>query len=265
MDFHGPYDLVCMVDTGQPEMLGPWLTLVEKGSFFRAAFDHHPRSAAMEALTDLYLCDESYSSTSEIIFLLSRRLGIRLSSKAALAVLTGLLFDTQHLRLANCTTLTAVHELCQLGASYAEAREILRLERDRSEAIATLKAAQRLEFKEFSGWIIAHTQVNSFQSSVARSLIDLNAHVTIAYGSKDDKIRASARATQLFHSRTGIHLGNDIMDKIASELGGSGGGHPTAASLEIPGETVDILKIIIERLEKKLSDLPPSKTQNQNS
>jgi len=254
-EFRAPYDLVCIVDTGQPQLLGPWLATIEKGVFFKVAFDHHPSSAAMKKLVDLYFSDTTMSSTSEMIFLISRRMGVRPSPKVALAVLTGLLFDTQHLRLANCSVLATVHELCRLGASYERARELLRIERDRSEAIATLKAAQRLSFKEYAGWIIAYTRVNSFQSSVARSLIDLASHVAIAYGSKEGKIRASVRSTQAFYAKTKIHLGNDIMKKIASRFGGSGGGHATAASLEIPGQSVDILGMIMEHLEKKLHNL----------
>jgi nanoRNase/pAp phosphatase (c-di-AMP/oligoRNAs hydrolase) len=83
---------------------------------------------------------------------------------------------------------------------------------------------------ETEGWIIVSSMVSSFEASACRALIDLGADVAIVSSNRKKGGRVSGRSTDAFHKRTGVSLAK-VMEKVGLELDGSGGGHPTAATV----------------------------------
>ena len=173
------------------------------------------------------------------------------TKEIARILLTGLLFDSQHLGLATTSTLEAALMLVKSGAEIEEAKRALRYKADRSEILARIKSAQRLQYMEIGKYVILTTEVSSFQASVARMLLDIGGDIGIALGVNNGEMRLSARSSQYVFRDTGIDLASEIQE-ISSSSGLVGGGHSTAASLSGKGDVAAISKRLVERLKSRL-------------
>ena len=129
---------------------------------------------------------------------------------------------------------------------------MLTSERGRSESIARLKAAQRMQLHQFGGWTLVTSNVSSYQASAARALIGLGADVAFVVGRDKGALRASIRATDRFYAETSVHLGRDVAMPLGEEFGGAGSGHTTAAGLNGKGSTRAMTKRAIELISDKL-------------
>jgi len=118
--------------------------------------------------------------------------------------------------------------------------QTISLPADISQRIAILKAAGRAVVKRQGNWLIASTQINSFEGSAAMALVDLGADVAFAAGKHFNLCRVSARASREA-ARTGLNL-SEILREIAGAHGGEGGGHQAAAALEARGEPGALLE-----------------------
>jgi len=245
-------DLIVVVDTGDLSLLESWGDELKSTKVLRIFIDHHPLTESIKSIADLLLIDEKASSCSEIIYEMFKVKKVKLTQDVAQALLTGILFDSQHLAIADCKTIGIVTELCKRGAFLASSKELLEMPRSTPEIIARTKAAKRLRAYRAKDWIIAITNVSSFQASVANALLDLGADVAFALGDRGDEVRGSLRATQSFYSKTKVHLGIDIAQKLASILKGKGGGHSTAASISSSCTTDETLSCFLSTLSEKL-------------
>ncbi|MGQ9469206.1 MAG: DHH family phosphoesterase [Nitrososphaerales archaeon] len=252
-------DLIVVIDTGDLSLLEGWGDELKFTKAIRIFIDHHPLTESIKSVADLLLIDERASSCSEIVYEIFKAKKVKLMQDVAQALLTGIIFDSQRLTIADCRTIKIVAELCKRGASLALSKELLEMPRSMPEIIARIKAAKRLRAYRAREWIIAITNVSSFQASVANALLDLGADVAFALGSHGNEVRGSLRATQSFYSKTKVHLGLDIAQKVASILKGKGGGHSTAASLSsLPtiNETVScFLSTLSEELKIKIKEV----------
>jgi nanoRNase/pAp phosphatase (c-di-AMP/oligoRNAs hydrolase) len=223
-------DFIVSVDCGDSHLLEPYLDSILQSSAKKIAVDHHAsaETAGSWQHFDHILVKSEATSTCEII-----AMGFpsnTLTKEISRILLTGLMFDSQHLGLANEGTLEAALVLVKTGGEIAESKKILRYSADRSELLARLKAAQRLQFEEVGGKLIVKSEVSSFQASAARMLVEIGADVGLAYGENNEETRLSARSTQAFNKSTGIDLAQEIR-KVANHFEIVGGGHPTAASI----------------------------------
>src|SRR2546422_8568144 len=105
----------------------------------------------------------------------------------------------------------------------------------RSERIARLKGAGSSQGALLGEWIVATSELGSYQSSAARGLLTLGAHVAFVAGESKEKIRVDMRATEGFYSKTGIHLARDVSIPIGKKLARGGGGRATPAGSSLPG------------------------------
>jgi nanoRNase/pAp phosphatase (c-di-AMP/oligoRNAs hydrolase) len=251
------YDLLVAVDIGHLELLGDWSEKLRKSSGIKILIDHHPPQ--QDSPYDQTLIDTTSSSAAELVYGLSKQLGVKLEPKVSQALLLAILFDSQYLSIAGARTLRVVLELIEQGANLEEARASLRSPPDYGEVIAKLKAARRSKIYRSKGWVIAVSTVGSFQANVARSLTQLGADIALVVGDVGDEVKGSLRAHPRFHTETKIHLGTDIAETI-SKGRGYGGGHPTAASFTLnsgdEAKTIsDFLVLIGELLKEKTTEI----------
>jgi len=218
------------VDVGDIALLKPYDLQVSKSRARKILIDHHgaPDGALSNSPFDQAIVQVKATSTCEII-----ALGIPfddITKKLAEILLVGLLFDSQHLGIATARTLEAALALVRKGAQIDLAKEVLKSKPDRSEIIARMKSAQRMQVSELGRYFLVKTEVSSFHASVARMLIEIGADVGIAYGEVDEESRLSVRCAGQFLRDTSIDVGM-ILEKIAKEKNLVGGGHPSAASI----------------------------------
>ena len=244
------YDLYVAVDVGDSELLKDWRAKMQASQAMKVLVDHHP--LRQSGLYDRVIVDEKATSAAEVVFSLFRELRRKADRKTAQALLEGILFDSSHHGIAGERALRAVVQLIDLGADIFEARRALRSEPDYGEVMAKLKGARRLKIHRLGSWVVASTLVGSFQAHVARSLLSLGADVSVVGGVSDGETRVSLRASQRFFEKTEVKLGVDLAEKVAAELGGHGGGHPTAASFECGAGEEEVVARVLRRLGELL-------------
>lgn len=244
-------DLIAIVDTNNPLLLSEAMQDIIKSKARKVLIDHHPLAKNAKKLADVMFLDTKASSASEIVYRLYKTNKVKISKQVAQVLLIGIMADSQHLFLANSKTIEAVNDLCKLGASLEMARKILTHERDSSEKVARLKAAQRTSVYSVNNFIVAFSRVGSFHASAARGLLELGADLAVVVGGDGKASKASLRATQKFYSESKLHLGTEI----ASKLTESGGGHPTAASLTVNVGEDELERMLINTIESKLGKL----------
>ncbi|MHB8568080.1 MAG: DHH family phosphoesterase [Nitrososphaerales archaeon] len=251
-------DIIIAVDLGQPELLEPYLVPIEKSRSFKILVDHHSGGSDIGGrnVFDKILQDIDATSTCEIV---AKSFPTELFDKQVSEILlVGLLFDSQHLGIATARTLESALKLVRAGAVMEYSKGILRSKPDRSEIIARIKSAQRLQFRECGKYLILEAAVSSFQASVARMMVEIGADLGVAYGKNDKETRISTRSTQRFFKDTGIDLGLELKNiadrRKASDEGIAGGGHSTAASMS--GQDLDPSEIVKELMETIRSKLP---------
>jgi nanoRNase/pAp phosphatase (c-di-AMP/oligoRNAs hydrolase) len=243
-------DLLIVVDTGDPHLLEPFMAKVMNCTARKILVDHHSSSVLPGTWSGFRLfVDRNATSTCEII---TQSFSAKdLSTEVARKLLVGLMFDSQHLGIATESTLEAALILVRAGAEIDWARKVLRSRASRSELLARLKSAQRLQYEEVGKYLMVKTEVSSFQASVARMLLEIGADVGIAYGESDGEARVSVRSSQSFFRETNIDLAEQIK-KVSESSGMSGGGHPTAASLSGKGIALELANSLVQSLKSVL-------------
>lgn len=247
-------DTIIVVDVGSITQLENLQSLLYTNHSTKIFIDHHSSDLNIKKIANIYIVEEAAVATSEIVFDIWKAFGIKPTIDVAMALLLGIAFDSKYFTIATSKTFRTVAMLIELGASLSEISKLLSSRMDKSEKLARLKATQRMTLYRFDRWIIAISEVSSFQSSVARGILNLGADVALIVGNDKEEFKASLRSTDEFYQKTGIHLGRDITKLLAEEFKGSGGGHSLAAGIKGYGDietfldkSVDLIKESIEK------------------
>lgn len=205
---------------------------------FKFIIDHHIVEDKSIPV-DVMIVNDNYCSSTEILveMLLQRNL-IKAENKQILSIaLLGILFDSKRLRLANNQTLHKVAKILSiLETKIDDHIKYLDYIKDYSERIALLKVAQRnklisLNYKN-QVKLISLSFVSSFESSCARSLLQLGSDFSAVLNMSNSEIRISFRSTNSFYEDTGVHCG-ELAKEMALSFSGTGSGHPTASGCNL--------------------------------
>ncbi len=251
----GSLDLAVLVDTNTLDQLGKTGDALLKSARDLVVVDHHHPHPDTEKIASLMIVDESAAAAAEVVCNLAKAARVPLGRLEATALLAALFVETKHFLLARKSTFLVAAGLVEAGADPRRISEMLSSPMSRSERIARLKAATRGQVTLLGNWIIVTSELGSYQSSAARSFLGLGAHLAMVGGETKDKVRINMRATEEFHNKTGVHLGRDVAIPLGKQLGGAGGGHPTAAGLSAQGEARDLLRMCVERVMECLGPL----------
>jgi len=240
-----PEGRLLVLDTSGPEQL-------PRGIDFSGAIviDHHTRTERWSA-AEMYFCDDSKSSCSEIVLDLLRVAGKKMPKDVALALMAGILTDTGMFKFGRPSALRAFADLMEGNDVHMdEATALVHMDTDISERISQLRGAQRLKYWRVGDFIVASSQGSAYEASVCKALIGLGADVVFVGSQRGDDFRISARATQET-VRAGVHLGK-LLGGVGSETMNGGGGHPGAAGITGVGDVEAILNISVENAMKLL-------------
>jgi nanoRNase/pAp phosphatase (c-di-AMP/oligoRNAs hydrolase) len=240
------YDLYVAVDVGDVDLLEDWKERMKVSKGKKVLVDHHPSRKV--DLYDETVVDEEATSAAEVVFTLFEESGTEVSKDVAQALLMAMLFDSSHLAIAGENGLRTAVKLIDAGADLVAAKRDLRSDPDFGEVMAKLKGAQRLKAYRLGPWVVAASQVGSFQAHVARSLVYLGADVGVVGGESEGETRVSLRSNQRFAEKTKVHLGTDLAEKLAGETWGHGGGHSTAASFTTTMDEDEAVDKVLDRL-----------------
>ncbi len=215
--------------------------------------DHHLnlKKDYKNNLSSLNIINEQVSSTSEIIFELCEFFNFKLEFPYKFLLISAILTDSGFFKYGNNDTIKRISRLLDDQLDFQEILSTLEFEQDISEKLARIKALQRLKLIRSKDWLIGMTHVGSFEAGVAALLINIGLDVSIVYSEKKTTFRISTRAKKRVCIKTGLHLGK-ILQEVAEECEGSGGGHDGAASLNGKNDLKKILNKIIEKIKQIL-------------
>lgn len=203
--------------------------------------DHHRNSGRCKA--PVAIIDETAASCCELVW---DNIGRpeKVDRNVGMSLMAGLIADTGHLKRGGWKTLVAASEILKAsGLSLEDIQTAFESaeDQDMSRRISRLKGAQRMKFDRTGEWIVAVTETGAFESAACHALLSLGADVAFAASQKDEEFRITGRANRLA-TNAGIHLG-DILNRIACECGGEGGGHDGAAGISGHGDAEAFLGI----------------------
>ncbi|MEM0232677.1 MAG: DHH family phosphoesterase [Candidatus Nezhaarchaeales archaeon] len=243
------YDLCLLIDVNNPMHLGSLRDYINYDKPM-IIIDHHRPSINIPSKA-LVILDENAVATAEVLCDLMINIDVRPSKEEAQCLLIGILSDSRRLSMGTSKTMKNVAYLLSCGASLSEAVTILSTPMTYSEKIARLKASQRALIYSLGQWIIAISNVGSYEASAARALVDLGADLAAVCNELNDEVRLCARASEEFVKKTGIHLGEE-MDKLSALMSGSGGGHAGAACATIPKGCEDVMNRFLTLISDRL-------------
>jgi len=237
--------LFIVVDTSNSIQLGNLYKHISGKEYI--VIDHHTKGDLVDNAYRYFL--DKLVSCSEIMYLLLRG-KLKAHSIVYSLLLTGILYDSRKFTYVDNIIFDIVSELINLhNADYLVALNSLKKEMDISEKIARIKGAQRTRILRANKYLVLFTNVSSFESSVARALLDLGADLVFVV-SINNETRVVSRSTQRFYRETGISLGRDLIPKITKYLGGTGGGHDTAAVYIGQCSLEDVFNVVLSVLKE---------------
>ncbi|NHJ04947.1 MAG: hypothetical protein EAX90_08995 [Candidatus Heimdallarchaeota archaeon] len=234
------YDLIIIVDVNVPNQLGVFKDFVL--SFNKndiVIIDHHAISDLATDYSNFVFIDDERTSASEIICELIFELKLKPSVQLLTILLSGIIYDSRRFYSMNKNLLKILEKIFDFNVNYDLAVKLVQRDYENSERIARLKCASRLQIQKIHGWQIAWSRIGSHEGSCARSILDLGADVAIIYSKRKKETRLNVRASHAFYLETQVHFGRDIMSILGKEYNGDGGGHSTAAALNIPSEITE--------------------------
>ena len=200
--------------------------------------DHHAIVENKIDFAAVTLCDDTVSSTGELIYSLSQGLGWTVSRLAGKNVMTAILGDTQGLTndLARASTYSVMSELVTLGVDRPAIEDLRRAYSKMPPEIYKYKAAlinrtELLAEGQIATVTIPQSEINAFSPLynpgplIQNDMLQVTG-VRLAIVFKqytDGKITAAIRANQ----------GSGVAGDLAGKMGG--GGHPFASGFKIAG------------------------------
>ncbi|VVC04840.1 DHHA1 domain protein [Candidatus Bilamarchaeum dharawalense] len=233
------FDGLVVVDTSAYTLLPE-----AKGWKILMIIDHH-RAEGRDMQSDIQIVDVESPSTAEII----ANILPEMDRETAFALSVGIIADGARFKSARTQTFETLAKLMTIAnANYSELLAIAEPDPKDEAKIAILTAMKRLNFIYIGGYVVATTEVGSNESDAASLIAEAADVVFVAkWKDREKETRISARA----RASVKIPL-NEVMDEVAKELGGAGGGHKKAAGAALKCHTDEALKTCIDIFSKKV-------------
>ncbi len=248
------YEGYILVDTNSYE-LAPIL----KDKFVFGVIDHH-NPDSFNINTDIYINDKDALANVSIIAYIIKHIDKPLLDKqnelgkimnAMLAM--GIISDTARFMSGSPETFELIAELIRnSGMSYEELRKLSRARRDETSRLAILSSLKKLEYRIINNYIVVVSEANNSESDVASILSNDVADVVfvVRWVNTERRTRISARAGVDFPIPLDV-----VMNKVGSQLGGAGGGHPKAAGAGVPVHSDQAIEMCLDIIADEISKL----------
>jgi len=245
-------DLIVLLDTSTEGQLSKLAETFKQSGAKKMVIDHHTEQELTFSV-DLKYVDEKASSTTEIVYELLEKLGVKITDRMAKAIVIGLVTDTAHFKFATAKNFRLIAKLLdEHSMQLSDILSLLAIRPHISEKIAVMKAVGRAETHRKGDYLIITSTVGSFEAAAARALLRVGADVAIVASVKGDELRVSMRSNHYFHTKTKIDLGKDVIPELKKLVDGSGSGHPTAAGFN--GKNTKSVRTVLETLAKNIME-----------
>lgn len=215
---------IVVVDAAAPDQTG-----LELPDVPTCVIDHHATDGWALQERDLLLKWDVRSTTEVVTHYLAAHAPDSLSSPVCEFLLAGLVTDTGRFRHADASSFSTASMLIERG--HIDYQHFIQSMEDTvttpSERGAILRGLQRAETTEAGAWTVIRTTAGTLEGKVASMLNGLGADAVVVTRHRNGATRLTVRAPRS-SVLAGLHMG-EIMNAMASSIGGEGGGHDGAA------------------------------------
>ena len=248
--FPDPLGGIIVVDAASPEQVGIDLPNVPK-----LIIDHHATNGWELDEGDCMLQWDVRATTEMIATYMFKHAEEALSESVRKMLLAGMITDTGRYKHADASSFAITTQLLEgTNIDYAEFCEnIEREETSPSERGSLLRGLSRTKHHDAGDWSLVTTYSGTLEGRLASMLLATGCDVSLVSRHREGETRLTARATRKSTLR-GVHLGS-IMEAIAEQHGGDGGGHDGAAGWtgnvdRIRAESAFIAQLTLQRKVK---------------
>jgi nanoRNase/pAp phosphatase (c-di-AMP/oligoRNAs hydrolase) len=233
-------DCLFLVDFNELKMAG---ALAQEISSFQGQVflvDHHRPPQKSIASPQNSIVDQNAVASCEIVFDWLKKSGIGLDEKTAACIAAGIVTDSAFFLTANSRTFAIMSEaLEKSGRTFSSITSLFSVKQTFDEKVAKLKAAKRARIFLVSEYVVAASDVGSFEADAASALTRIGADIAFVGDSDEGKLRISGRASQGVVKKEGFDLAKHVFQKLPLSFGGSGGGHAGAAGFNGKGRDIN--------------------------
>jgi len=215
---------IIIVDAAAPDQVGIDLPEVP-----RLILDHHATNGWNLRDGDHMMQWDVRATTEMVAEYMFENAQEALTPPVRKMLLAGMITDTGRFRHANSTSFQVTTRLLEEGdIDYAEFCEYIeREETSPSERGSLLRGLGRAKHHDAGVWSLVTTYAGTLEGRLASIMLGTGCDVSLVSRHREGETRLTARATRKATLR-GVHLGS-IMQTIAEQHGGDGGGHDGAA------------------------------------
>lgn len=250
-DFPSHLGGIVVVDAAAPDQVGIHLPDVP-----RLILDHHATNGWTLRDGDVLLQWNVRATTEMVATYMFEHAEDALTPPVRKMLLAGMITDTGRFKHANTTSFDVTTKLLQNSdIDYAQFCEYIeREETSPSERGSLLRGLGRAKHHDAGQWSLVTTYAGTLEGRLASMLLGSGCDVSLVSRHREGETRLTARATRKATLR-GVHLGN-IMQAIAEQHGGEGGGHDGAAGWtgnvdRIRAESAFIAQLTLQHEVKK--------------
>lgn len=243
-------DLIILVDTVNLEHANIMETNLPKDTVIYV-IDHHDVNYP-KYITEFLSYNRK--STSELILDIYETCNKIPDLLVSYALAVGIVYDTAGLTASDNKSIISLSRLAILGIKIEEVLGYSKHIINYDEIVARAKAVQRLQLHKLGELVIGLSNVGSFGSSAASTLLCLGIELAIVISTINKLKVISVRASYNFYKKTKISIGRDICEKFTKYYGGSGGGHRYVGIIKIEMEDENIAKNMISFLNDVINE-----------
>tara|TARA_B100001250_G_C19792708_1_gene787279 strand:+ start:992 stop:1996 length:1005 start_codon:yes stop_codon:yes gene_type:complete len=216
---------IIVVDAASPSQIGFEIP----NDIPKCVIDHHDTDDWQIGDGDLSINWDVSATTEIITAYLNSYSKESLTNEVRQLLLAGLITDSgrfKHSRRESFSTASTILNDSDIDyPSFVEWLETSEI--NPSERGSLLRGMQRAKSTESGDWSIIHSYCGILEGRLSGLLLGLGSDISLVSRNREGETRLTARASKKATSN-GLSLGH-IMQSIASQLGGEGGGHDGAA------------------------------------
>ncbi len=220
-------ELIILVDVNNFEDCGSFKEKLSATAKETLIIDHHaPQNLPRGSI--LAFEDESYTSTSSIVFDILKSLAFALDGKTAELLASGIVSDSAEFRNSTPYTFTQIGELLKIAKKdYQTLLSDMRRTPAPENRLDAMKDLFHSDVSIKGGLVFSIGK--SFHANIAADdAIKVGADAALFYSVGRTEVSFSARLRPLLDRERGIHIGRTMVS-LAPLIKGRGGGHPCAA------------------------------------
>lgn len=240
---------VCVMDCANPERIGKAAELITPATMELIVIDHH---VSNNGFGHIQYIDTGASSTCELVYRISQKLGVKLSAEQATILLSGIMTDSGGFRYSNTSpvTLRTAALLMESGAELAWISEQLYFQ----QPLRHLKVLGQL-FSDLKtaangkvSWVALTQEIARKHGFDITDSEEFVSHVLSVKGAEVGllfKEQGNGIVRISFRSK-----GRVDVNRLAAMFGG--GGHLQAAGARVRGSIDEVTKKVIETVEREI-------------